>query len=59
MSVSVVNFGHILTLRFVGVKIFRSKYNPNSVILNGSSELASCFIYLKSVNRRLVFEHNI
>ena len=37
MFVSVVNFGHIPTLRFVGVKIFWSK----SVILNWSCEIDS------------------
>ena len=34
-------FCHIPTLKFVSVKIFRSKSNPNLVILNRSSELAS------------------
>ena len=34
MFVGVMNFGHILTLRLVGVKILWSKFNPNLVILN-------------------------
>ena len=41
MFVGIMNFGHIPTLKFVGVKIFQSKSNPNLVVLNRSSELAS------------------
>ena len=41
MFVGVVNFGHLPTLRFVGVNIFQSKFNQNSVILIWSCVLAS------------------
>ena len=41
MFFGVMNFGHVPTLRFVGVKIFRSKSNQNSLILIRSCELAS------------------
>ena len=41
MFVGVVNFGQVLTLWFVGVKIFWSKSYQNLVILIWSSELAS------------------
>ena len=41
----VMNFGQVLTLRFVGVKIFWSKSNLNSVILIPSNELASICRY--------------
>ena len=53
-----MNFGHVPTLRFVGVKIFRSKSNRNLVILIRSSELDSnqafylrltCIIYIFSL----------
>ena len=46
MFVGVMNFSHVPTLRFVIVKCFRSKSNPNLVILNRSCELAS---YLSAI----------
>ena len=47
MFVGVVNFGHVPTLRFVGVKHFRSYYNQKLVILIWSSELASDLVEQK------------
>ena len=46
MFVSVMNFGQIQKIRFVVVKIFWSNSNQFSVILIGSSELASISMML-------------
>ena len=43
MFVGVMNFGQIKKIRFVLVKIFWSNSNQFSVILIGSSELASFY----------------
>ena len=55
MFFSVVNFGHVPTLRFVGVNIFWSKSNQNLVILIWSCELASYFIIIIYENKCCLF----
>ena len=50
MFVSVVNFGHVPKLRFVGVKILWSKSNQNLVILIRSWELASFLFQMVKIS---------
>ena len=54
MFVGVVNFGHVPTLRFVGVNIFWSKSNQNLIILIWSCEQASLHRTLNSNFRQQI-----